>query len=321
MPEPNTDSKTQHQAGALANRVSKRFKHLRKRFARQRIDVFRLYDGDIPDIRVAVDWYGGHLVLAEYVRRQSAPGWLARMGEAVAAALEVPAAKVHLKQRRVGRQDGKRYQRIAFTDDKIIMNERDLKFYVNLNDYVDTGLFADHRETRRMVRDMAAGRDFLNLFCYTGSFTCYAAKGGARTSVSVDRSQTALDRLGENLALNNLTDTGHMSVRAPAFEFLANAHQTGLTFDLAVVDPPSFSTSRTEARDFDIARDHPLLLKAVLRVMRTGATVFFSTNHQGFDFDATGLPAAGIEEITTRTIPEDYRNKHKRIHRCWQLIV
>ena len=146
----------------LANRVKKQYKHLKKKFARQNIEVFRLYDGDIPEIRAAVDWYAGHLVVAEYTRRDSNPQWLPMMGNAVAQALNVTPENLHLKERQAGHQDGKRYQRFDTTNRKIVMQERDLKFYINLWDYVDTGLFSDHRNTRMMVRDLVEGKDLLN---------------------------------------------------------------------------------------------------------------------------------------------------------------
>jgi 23S rRNA G2069 N7-methylase RlmK/C1962 C5-methylase RlmI len=309
------------QAEMLANRVKKRLKHLYKRFARQQIDVFRLYDGDIPEIRAAVDWYAGHLVIAEYMRRQSVPEWLPLMGAAVAGALDVPPDKVHLKTRWAGKQEGKRYERLARTDQRMVVKEGDLRFYVNLNDYVDTGLFADHRHTRQMVREMAADKDFLNLYCYTGAFSCYAARGGARTTVSVDRSQTAIDWARENLTLNGIPEEGNALVQSGTLTYLTKAHQAGQTFDLAVVDPPSYSTDRAGNRDFDISRDHPRLLAQVIRVMRPGAVLFFSTNHQNFVFRAAGLDVADAEEITTQTIPEDYRSKKKTIHRCWKIAV
>jgi len=321
MRDESTLSRFEQQGVMLANRVKKRFKHLHKRFACQKIDVFRLYDGDIPEIRAVVDWYAGHLVIAEYMRKQSVPEWLPLMGDAVARALDVPTDKVHLKNRQAGKQDGKRYQRLARTDQKIAVYERDLKFYVNLNDYVDTGLFSDHRNTRQMVRDLAMGRDFLNLYCYTGSFSCYAAKGGARTTVSVDRSQTAIDWARANMTLNGIPEEGNRLVQSGTLKYLAKARQAGKTFDLAVVDPPSYSTARSGNRDFDIARDHPKLLATVTKVMRPGATVFFSTNHQEFDLRKDGFDIAGVEEITTQTIPEDYRSKKKTIHRCWKITV
>ena len=305
----------------LANRVKKRFKHLRRHFGRQNVEVFRLYDWEIPEIRAVVDWYAGHLVIGEYTREQSTPEWLPLMGAAVAGAIGVTAEHVHLKERRAGKRDGKRYERIDHTNRKIVINEHKLQFYVNPWDFVDTGLFADHRNTRRMVRAMATGKDFLNLYCYTGSFTCYAAKGGARSTVSVDRSQTAIDWARENMVLNSIPAEGNKLLQMPTDLFFHKARLEQLRFDLAVVDPPSYSTDRSGKHDFDIAKDHPELLNRVVKIMRKGATIFFSTNHQGFEPRMAGLRVSGIEEITDQTIPEDYANKRKRIHRCWKLMV
>jgi 23S rRNA (guanine2069-N7)-methyltransferase len=315
------EAKYRGQATMLANRVKKRYQHLRKRFAKEHIEVFRLYDWDIPEIRAVVDWYAGHLVIGEYTRKQSTPEWLPLMGAAVAEAMGVPADKLHLKERFYGHADGERYKRIDYTDKLIEVCERDLKFYVNPWDYVDTGLFSDHRDTRQMVREMAEDKDFLNLFCYTGAFTCYAAKGGARSSVSVDRSRTAINWARKNLALNGIASPDHHLVQAHVFDFLKKAGHRNRRFDLAVVDPPSFYTIRSREDRFDIAEEHPVLLQAVLQVMRKGGTIFFSTNHQNFIPAMDALPVAGLEEITPKTIPEDYVNKRKTIHRCWRLTV
>lgn len=313
--------KYRRQAEMLANRAKKQYRHLKKRFARQNIEVFRVYDWDIPEIRAVVDWYAGHLVVGEYTRTQSTADWLPMMGEAVAKALEVPAAKVHLKERRTGAPGKKRYERLARTERKIVMSERDFKFYVNLDDYVDTGLFSDHRDTRQMVRDMAAGADFLNLFCYSGTFTCYAAKGGARATMSVDRSLSAIRWTRENLAVNGIPEPGHTLVQAHVFDFLEKAAAGARRFDLSVVDPPSFATSRDGAHNMDIVQDHPRLLAMTAAVMKPGATIFFSTNHQDFTPRMEGLQAADIREITSATIPEDYRNRKNPIHRCWRITV
>ena len=321
MLEPAVEQKFKNQAQMLANRVKKKFQHFHKRFARQNIDVFRLYDWDIPEIRAVVDWYGGHLVIGEYTRTQSVPEWLPMMADFVARALDVPAQHVHLKERRAGKKEGRRYERIDFTNKKIIVSERDFKFYVNPYDYVDTGLFSDHRDTRQMVREMAEGKDFLNLYCYTGTFTCYAARGGARSTVSVDRSETAIDWARGNLTLNNIKEAKHALVHSHTFDFLQKAKRNQRFFDLAVVDPPSYSTTRTRGEEFDVARDHPRLLKGVVALMLKGAIIIFSTNHQNFEprFDDVGL--ADATEITDRTIPEDYVSKRKAIHRCWKLVV
>ena len=320
-PDPGMEAKYRGQAVMLANRVKKRFRHLHKRFARERIEVFRLYDWDIPEIRAVVDWYAGHLVVGEYTRKQSTPEWLPMMGKAVAEVMGIPPEKVHLKERFYGHADGRRYQRVDYTNQLIEVCERDLKFFVNPWDYVDTGLFADHRDTRQLVRRFADGKDFLNLFCYTGAFTCYAARGGARTSVSVDRSKTAIEWAHKNLALNRIEPKNHRLIQAHAFDFLSKAARRNQRFDLAVVDPPSFYTIRNRDESFDIAREHPVLLQAVLQVMRQGATVFFSTNHQSFVPAMEDLAVTDLQEITNLTIPEDYVNKRKNIHRCWRITV
>lgn len=321
MSEPDVSAKYHNQGQMLANRVLKRLKHLSKRFKKQNIDVFRLYDWDIPEIRAVVDWYAGHIVLAEYTRRQSTPEWLPLMGAAVAEKLGIPAKNVHLKERKAGKKDGVRYKRIATTDQKFIVSERDLKFYVNLNDYVDTGLFSDHRNTRQMIRETVAGKDLLNLYCYTGAFTCSAAKGDARSTLSVDRSDTAITWAQENMRLNELHSNHHTFVKADAYTFLKRTAQRKRTFDLAIVDPPSYSTTRITNAAFDIAQDHPQLLTAVVPVMRKGGTIFFSTNHQNFKMRWKPPDMARITEITAHTIPEDYVNKRKTIHRCWKIAV
>jgi 23S rRNA (cytosine1962-C5)-methyltransferase len=321
MLDPKLVAKYENQARMLANKVQKNYKHLRKRFARQNIDVFRLYDNDIPEIRAVVDWYAGHLVIAEYTRKQTVAEWLPMMGAAVAQSLDVTRDKVHLKERRAGKQDGQRYERIANTNKKIIMSERDLKFYVNPYDYIDTGLFSDHRNTRQMIREMAAGKDFLNLYCYTGSFSCYAAKGGAQTTISVDRSETAIAWVRENMDLNGISKQGNTLIQAHIFDFLKKAKQENNTYDLAVVDPPSYSTTRNRKKDFDILRDHPKLLTRVQELMRPGGVIFFSTNHQDFELRMDVTQIADVREITSLTIPEDYISKKKTIHRCWKISV
>jgi len=320
-PDEPTAGQFQNQARMLANRVRKRFKHLSRRFDRQNIEVFRLYDWDIPEIRAVVDWYGGHLVIGEYIRRQSVPQWLPAMAQAAAAALDVPMEKVHLKARWAGKQEGQRYERLDHTNKKFVLFERDLKFLVNPYDFVDTGLFSDHRDTRQMVREMAVGKDFLNLYCYTASFSCYAARGGARRTVSVDRSEGNIQWARENMVLNGLDPVANRLVQAHAFDYLQSARKKGLRFDLAVVDPPSYSTTKTRDLTFDVLRDHPRLLELVVSVLKAGATLFFSTNHQSFQPNLSGLKISDVREITSRTIPEDYTHKRKTIHRCWQITV
>lgn len=312
-------TKTGIQAEMLANRVKKRFKHLSRRFEKENIEVFRLYDWDIPEIRAVVDWYAGHLVIGEYMRKQSVPEWLPAMAEALGNALNVPMEKVHLKQRIAGKPEGKRYDRIDHKDLKIVVSEGDLKFLVNPSDYVDTGLFGDHRITRKIIKGMAKDKDFLNLYGYTGSFSCYAAAGGARKTVSVDRSETATQWAGENFELNGIPKESNRLIHADALDYLKKTKKAGEAFDLAVVDPPSYSTTKNTKQSFDILSDHPKLLAATLEVIRPGGKVFFSTNHQGFELDASGLKGVEVKEITEETIPEDFVRNRPPVHRCWKI--
>lgn len=317
----NLQQKYENQGRMLANKVKKKYRHLKKRYAKQGLAVFRLYDWDIPEIRAVVDWYDGHVVIGEYSRTQSTPEWLPLMGAYVADALEIPQEKLHLKTRKAGIKEGQRYERLAHTNLKIPMQERDLQFYINPSDYVDTGLFSDHRDTRMMIREQAEGKNFLNLYCYTGSFTCYAVKGGARMSVSVDRSKTAVQWARDNLELNGLSSSDHILIQKDVLDFLKSPPKDSRKFDLAVVDPPSYSTTRVKNKHFDIAVHHPELLNKVFDLMAPGSAVFFSTNHQNFDLKTGRMNVSQIKEITSSTIPEDYVNKRKLIHRCWEIIV
>jgi 23S rRNA (cytosine1962-C5)-methyltransferase len=311
------------QSEMLANRVKKNFRLLAKRFEKRQIGSFRLYDWDIPELRLVVDWYEGHLVAAEYARTQTdaIPNWLETMAAACAAALGVPPGNVHVKRRRTRPAEGQRYDKLAARGIKFPVREGPCRFLVNLDDYIDTGLFNDHRETRALVRKEAEGRSLLNLFSYTGSFTCAAAAGGAASTVSVDASSVYLAWLEENLALNGLSGAQHEVVRADARAFLRVAAARGRSWDLAVCDPPSFSGKPEEAErgaeTFDVQRDHPELLAECLAVLRPGGTLWFSSNHQRFEPRLEGIAGcAGVREITDRTLPEDYRRK---AHRCFVL--
>ena len=278
----------------LANRLRKNFRRLQPRFERQGIGAFRLYDRDIPGIRAVVDWYEGHVVLAEYAREQtSGIPWLQTMAQAAAAALLIPLDRVHLKTRRAG----EKYPRLGRTGARVEVRERDLRFLVNLDDYIDTGLFADHRETRARVRAEARGATFLNLFAYTGSFTCAAGRGGAVQTTSVDASRTYLEWAADNLALNRVS--GEL-VRSSVDDFLGTVGTRRWT--LCVLDPPSSSDSG--GRSFDVLRDHRALIERTLAVLAPSGVLWFATNHQRF------RPALeGLRYTEEDTVPEDYRNR------------
>ena len=319
LPNSVTAEKTRHHAELLSNRVRKRYNHLRKRFARQNFECFRLYDWDIPEIRAVVDWYAGHLVVGEYVRWQTGPQWLPQMAAAVAAVLGVPPENVHVKRRRTGTEGQPRYRKMGRQGKRFKVSEGDLKFWVNLDDFLDTGLFSDHRETRVMIRNLAKGQDFLNLYGYTGAFTCAAAAGGVKSSVTVDRSASYIKWARDNLELNGLWSSRHAVLQSDVGSYLDKTVRTGRRFTLAFVDPPSFFRERTRDVAFDINEAHPDLLRKVLKVMAPGALLFFSTNHQRFEPRLDGLPVKDLKELTPKTIPEDYRNRN--VHRCWRMTA
>jgi 23S rRNA (cytosine1962-C5)-methyltransferase len=294
--------KLDEQATMLANRLRKNYRRLHPRFERESIGAFRLYDRDIPEIRAVVDWYEGHVVLAEYAREQtSGLPWLQSMGQAAAEALSIAPDRIHLKTR----HSGEKYARLARTGERIEVRERDLKFLVNLDDYIDTGLFADHRETRARVRTEARGSSFLNLFAYTGSFTCAAAAGGANETTSVDASRPYLDWAADNLALNRFS--GEL-VRSGVDDFLKACGSRRWT--LCVLDPPS--SSDFDGRSFDILRDHRSLVERTLAVLAPGGVVWFSTNHQRFK-----AALEGLRYTQEDTVPDDYRNR--AVHQAFRI--
>ncbi len=328
--------KAHEQAELLHNRLAKRARHLRK-WPERGISCYRVYERDIPEIPLVIDRYGDHLHVAEYPRpHDRTPAehadWLELMLKTAGAIFEIHRSRIFLKQR--GRQRGDaQYERLGDHSHTMVVQERDLKFRVNLSDYVDTGLFLDHRETRRMVREEASGKRFLNLFAYTAAFSVYAAAGGAAATTTVDWSNTYLDWAAENMRLNGFDGPAHRFCRDSAVNYLRQATErlerggpdrSGL-FDIAVVDPPTYSNSKRTEEDWDVQRDHVTLLSALLRLMSGDAVVYFSTNYRRFKFDQSSLSGAveaegaslSVHEISRQTVPEDFRNK--RVHRCWRI--
>lgn len=314
-----TPEKAKYQADILSNRIRNRFRHLSKRFRRQGIDCFRLYNWDIPEIRAVVDWYAGHVVIGEYVRLQTGPEWLPQMAQAVAQTLNLAPKNIHFKHRQTKAKEGPRYSRMGFSGERLEVHERDLRFLVNLDDFLDTGLYSDHRDTRVIVKKLARDKNFLNLYGYTGAFTCAAAAGGAKSTTTIDRSITYLKWAKDNLELNGFMGPQHALVQSDVAKFLTRTFHEGRRFTLAVVDPPSFFNDKASGISFDINRDHRDLLQDVLKVMVSGSLIFFSTNHQMFEPKFGNLAVKDLAEITSSTIPEDFRNRP--VHRSWRMTV
>ncbi len=315
-------SEAARQAEEFANRLRKRARHLRRWPTKRGITCYRLYERDIPEVPLVVDRYEDALHIAEFERPHDRTAaehadWLDYLVRTAGEVLETPRELVFVKHR-APQRGSEQYTRFATAGTTRVVQEAGLKFQVNLSDYLDTGLFLDHRITRGMVRDAAAGKRFLNLFAYTGAFTVYAAAGGATRTTSVDLSSNYLDWAEENLRLNGFCGDEHRLVRADAGEYLDDLGRPE-KFDLAVVDPPTFSNSKRLEYDWDLQRDHVGLLNSVIAHMTDGGVIYFSANSRRFKFDAGSLAGVSIREISRQTVPEDFRNK--RIHRCWVLKV
>ena len=317
-------------AGAqmVKNRIEKNHRHLRKRAEREGVSCWRVYDADLPEYAAAIDIYRAHsdegeppvdyLHVQEYAAPASVDENLARtrlreLVRAAGEALNVPRDRIALKQRRRGK-GGEKYGNLDHRGEVIEVDEGGLHFLVNLWDYLDTGLFLDHRPLRARVREMARGKRFLNLFCYTGSVSVYAADGGALETTSVDLSSTYLEWATQNLVLNGFGDRRHKLVREDAAEYL-RAHSA--MYDLIFVDPPTFSNSKSAA-DFDVQRDHVSLLRLCAERLLPGGTILFSNNYRRFKLDEAALGDVSIRDISASTIPFDFE-RNPRIHQAWEL--
>jgi 23S rRNA (guanine2445-N2)-methyltransferase / 23S rRNA (guanine2069-N7)-methyltransferase len=315
-------------ATAFANRVRKNLRHLSKWARREGVTCWRVYDADLPDFNLAVDLYDcsdgvRRVVVSEYeapseIDPVAASVRLTQAVAAVAEVLETPPAEVRLKVRR--RQRGEaQYERLRATGIFHEVAEGGARLLVNLDDYIDTGLFLDHRITRCMVADLSVGGSLLNLFSYTGAVTVRAAVAGAKASVSVDLSNTYLSWARRNLVLNGLDEELHRVQHAEVFSYLEKAAaEDGPRFDVVFCDPPSFSTSNAMEGTLDVQRDHVRLITASAALLAPEGTLVFSTNMRRFKMDVEALAHEGLHvgDISEETIPPDFA-RNPRIHRCF----
>jgi len=313
-------------AGAemLGNRLRKNLRHLSRWLKKERIGCYRLYDADMPEYALAVDVYEGEqrwLHLQEYAAPPSIDPRAARLRlrEAIGVVPEilgVPEDNLFFKVR--SRQKGTaQYERLADHRCFHEVGEGGYRFWVNFEDYLDTGLFLDHRSTRALLGGWAAGKRFLNLFAYTGTATVYAAKGGALTTTSVDLSRTYLQWAQRNLDLNGIGGQRHELIQADCLQWL---EQTAgrRQFDLILLDPPSFSTSKRMHTTLDVQRDHVALIGAAAKLLAPGGRLVFSTNLRQFKMDTELLGGLDFKDISRLTLPKDFE-RNSRIHNCWEI--
>ena len=285
--------------------------HQRRRWAQvNQISCYRLFEEDV--FPLIIDVYEKDMVC--YVLEEPADEQdLTQVVQLVQETLGWSADRIYLK-RRHRQKEGVRYERLNQTDQLVTVREGGLKFFVNLHDYLDTGLFLDHRWTRSYVRSLSAGRRVLNLFAYTGSFTVYAAQGGAFETATVDLNANYGDWAKKNLTLNGLEGPGHRFYRRDVFEFLKS--ETRKQWDLIILDPPTFSQSKKMEGTLDVQRDYPRLIQGCLKILSPDGILVFSNNYQKFKFDERLFPKIRCQEISSLTVPRDF---HKGVHRCWLL--
>lgn len=303
----------------FANRLQKNIKKIEKWAKQQGLDAYRLYDADLPEYNVAVDRYGDHIVVQEYAAPKNIDEnkTRQRLLDAVTATLQVTGIetnKLILKVRQ--KQKGtNQYEKLANKGEYFYVNEYGAQLWVNLTDYLDTGLFLDHRLTRKMLGEMAKGKDFLNLFAYTGSATVHAALGGAKSTTTVDMSNTYLNWAEQNLILNDIEGKQHKLIQADCLQWLEKCDRQ---FDLIFVDPPTFSNSKRMEDSWDVQRDHIKLMRNLKRILRPNGTIVFSNNKRGFKMDVEALDELGLSavEISAKTLPLDFE-RNKQIHNCW----
>ncbi|HEX7417762.1 MAG TPA: bifunctional 23S rRNA (guanine(2069)-N(7))-methyltransferase RlmK/23S rRNA (guanine(2445)-N(2))-methyltransferase RlmL [Steroidobacteraceae bacterium] len=334
---PREDAALRDSPGAkmFANRIAKNLKRLRSWVAREQISCYRMYDADMPEYSFAIDRYRGAAEDLEWlnVQEYAAPASILedavrrRRGEALAAlpqATGVPAERIHMRTRRRTPR-GEQYSKQADAADFHVVEEGGLRFEVNFTDYLDTGLFLDHRITRARLRAAANGARFLNLFGYTGSATVYAAAGGARATTTVDLSHTYLDWAQRNLTLNGLAGPVHRLVHADCREWLEESRRSlagsagaAGSYDLIFLDPPTFSNSKRMEGVLDTQRDHAQLIEACAALLAPGGLLVFSTNAQRFRFDESLSARFAVVDISRATIPPDFE-RSPRIHRCFEI--
>ncbi|MBL8266401.1 bifunctional 23S rRNA (guanine(2069)-N(7))-methyltransferase RlmK/23S rRNA (guanine(2445)-N(2))-methyltransferase RlmL [Steroidobacter sp.] len=314
-------------AKMFANRLAKNIKNMQTWARRDDVDCYRVYDADMPEYAFAIDQYSNGdgerwVVVQEYAPPRTIDPKAARQrrDEALAVIpheLGLADERIFIRERRQ-QKDGAQYEKLDNEREYHIVREQPYRFAVNFTDYLDTGLFLDHRLTRRMVGEMARDKRFLNLFAYTGTATVHAAGGGAASSTTVDMSRTYLDWAKRNLALNNLAGPQHGFVQEDCLAWLRDQRDNARRWDLMFIDPPTHSRSKRMDQDFDVQRDHVELLTLAAQLLAPGGSIVFSNNFTRFRLDRDGLAAFDIEDIGRRTLPRDFE-RSPRIHACYVL--
>lgn len=304
------------------NRLLKVYKHKSKQAKRLNFYCYRVYDHDLPEFPFAIELYDDKIYVAEYRRRHNMSedeheDWLQQSFKIISEVLNLPVENIFSRERkRQSHRASEQYEKQNSKEEFFTVEENGLKFLINLTDYLDTGLFLDHRITREMVRNEALNKRVLNLFCYTGSFSAYAAIGGATSVTSVDLSKTYLDWAKNNFSINNFKDEKkYFFVHADVLQYLKTLQPN--SFDLIIIDPPTFSNSKRMKDFFDVQKDHVEIINDTIKALSTKGIIYFSTNFSKFVLDEANIKASSIKNITKATTPFDFEGKLKRF--CFKI--
>lgn len=304
----------------LKNRIRKNYRHLRKWAKRTETDCFRIYDRDIKEYPLFVDLYAGRFCVHYFSDDRDAeeprPDLKAEIEASLCSLFDIDVDAIYWRMR-IKRKKMEQYEKIGEEKQFFIALEHGVKFKINLVDYLDTGLFLDHRETRQMVAARSQGKRVLNLFAYTCAFSVHAALGGACYTKSVDMSNTYTDWGRDNFLLNALPLETNEIVRADCLKFLDEELRTSSRYDIIIIDPPTISRSKKMEQLFDIQIDYISLIKKALSLLSSEGILFFSTNSRRFHFDVDNFKGCCVKEISSQTIPIDFHNQ--KIHRCWTI--
>ncbi len=302
------------------NCIRKSYRHLRKWAKRTETDCFRLYERELHHYPVAIDLYAGrfcvHYFAPSKLNEEPPQELVNEINESLEKLFNVSPHLIYWRTR-IRTKETRQYEKLDEAKEFFTAIEYGVKFRINLTDYLDTGLFLDHRETRQIVANSAKGKRLLNLFAYTCSFSVHAAKKGAVFTKSVDLSNTYTEWGRKNFQLNELPSKNHPIIRSDCLKFIKEERANEVKYDIVVIDPPTISRSKKMSDLFEIQKDYVFLIKHSLELLNKDGIIFFSTNSRRFEFDMTLFPKCSIVEISNKTRPIDF--KDPKIHRCWKI--
>lgn len=302
-------------ADMFLNRLTKVFKHRDKVARKQNISCYRIYDLDMPEFPLCIDKYGDYIHVSEYKRNHTLDDlqydeWLYNSIEIISTVTATAKENIFVKERKIIQSRNEQYTKTNETKNETVIEENGYKFLVNFHDYIDTGIFLDHRITRKMVGDMSNGKRVLNLFAYTGSFSVYAAMNGAAEIHTIDLSNTYINWAKRNFIANGLNPTDHIFAAADVMKVLPELPQ--LYFDIIICDPPTFSNSKKMDGILDTQKDHVWMINQCIQLLASDGKLFFSTNYSKFKIDKENIHSDTIKDITKQTTPFDFEGKLNR---------